>query len=326
MKHLQKFLFAKVLLILLLLTACEEEGSKNATPNISILDIENEMEMQQGTKLTITVDVEDSDGYIEAVEFLINDSVIGTINEPPYSFDWYTSNEVSGSHQVSVVAIDNSGGSGTDVVTVIIIERGETGIVSDIDGNTYKTIRIGDQWWMAENLKVTQLNDGGEIEIIEEDTVWANLEDKYSEIAYCYYNNNENGEKDIYGALYTYAAAQKVCPTNWHLPSREEWEVLEDFISNDEYTGKEGLALKASNGWDKNGNGTDYYGFNGAPSGQRHNLRGISLGAGSVGTWWCNYEWDDYMVPVIILGDDIDYIYKDNGPISYGFSVRCVKD
>lgn len=325
MKFLQKFPLAKAIVILLLLTACQK-NSKNEIPNISILDIENEMEIQQGTKLTISVDVEDSDGYIEAVEFLINNSVIGTINEPPYSYDWYTTNEVSGSHQVSVIAIDNSGGSGTDVVTVIINERGETGTVSDIEGNTYKTIRIGEQWWMAENLKVTKLNDGDEIEFIDEDTVWANLKDEYSEIAYCYYNNNENGEKDIYGALYTYAAAQKVCPTNWHLPSREEWEILDDFISNDEHAGKEGLTLKASNGWNENGNGTDYYGFNGLPSGERHNLRGVSLGAGRVGTWWCDYEWGDYMVPVIHLMDEIDYIYKDNGANSYGFSVRCVKD
>ena len=79
------------------------------------------------------------------------------------------------------------------------------GSVTDIDGNTYKTTAIGDQIWMAENIRVTKYADGGTIPKIEDNNSWAILEENNDDGAYCFYNNNENGESDTYGALYTFA-------------------------------------------------------------------------------------------------------------------------
>src|SRR4030042_5868846 len=87
----------------------------------------------------------------------------------------------------------------------------ETGTVTDIDGNTYNTIRIGDQWWMAENLASTRYSDGTEIPLITDGEAWCVL----STPAYCWYDNNENTYKDLYGAIYNgYAAVMgNLCPS-----------------------------------------------------------------------------------------------------------------
>ena len=115
--------------------------------------------------------------------------------------------------------------------------------VTDIDNNTYRTVKIGNQVWMAENLKTTHYPDGREIRQITSSSYWANLSNNNTADFFCYYFNNMSGEKDIYGTLYTYAAAmgdnavssnrnpsgiQGVCPSGWHLPSEGEWEELID--------------------------------------------------------------------------------------------------
>ena len=76
--------------------------------------------------------------------------------------------------------------------------------VKDIDGNIYEIVEIGDQVWMAENLKVTHYSDGTAIHLVEENSVWDALE--YTERAYCYYDNS-TANRDVYGALYSCAAA-----------------------------------------------------------------------------------------------------------------------
>ena len=96
--------------------------------------------------------------------------------------------------------------------------------VTDIDGNNYKTINIGDQVWMAENLKVTKYRNGESIPMIKGELIWKN----YTAGAFCYYQNNPDiGE--IYGALYNWYAvndSKGLCPTGWHVPSNDEWENL----------------------------------------------------------------------------------------------------
>ncbi|KPJ98607.1 MAG: hypothetical protein AMJ60_07710, partial [Desulfobacterales bacterium SG8_35] len=110
--------------------------------------------------------------------------------------------------------------------------------VTDIDGNTYNTVVIGEQIWMAENLKVIHYSNGDPIPLVEGAPEWDTMSSWVK--AYCWYDNNPNiGE--VFGALYTWAAAmngqpssdnnpsgvQGVCPSGWHLPSDEEWKQLE---------------------------------------------------------------------------------------------------
>ena len=200
---------------------------------------------------------------------------------------------------------------------------GQTGTLTDVDGNTYNWVGIGKQAWMAENLKVTKEADGTVIPFVTDNAEWANLGDNNTDKACCYYNNS-NTNRDIYGALYTYVAAKDVCPTGWHLPTDDEWTELEDYISNDGHFGVEGTALKATSGWYSDGNGTDDYGFFALPGGSRH-YDGTFFGVGD-GVWWSSTEDGSSSA----WYRDLYYQYASVGRgahcKSYGFSVRCVRD
>ena len=127
----------------------------------------------------------------------------------------------------------------------------DCGTVTDIDGNIYQTIKIGDQCWMAEDLKVSHYPNGDAIPYIDLDATWGALADDNTSDAYTVYaDNNNDGTVDIanpdYGYLYSYAAAigdnwvrdndasttdgQGVCPDGWHLPTDTEWLTLENEV------------------------------------------------------------------------------------------------
>jgi uncharacterized protein (TIGR02145 family) len=128
------------------------------------------------------------------------------------------------------------------------------------DGKTYKTITIGKQTWMAENL---------------------NYEASGSK---SYDNSESNSQK--YGRLYNWETAKKVCPPGWHLPSDKEWQELVNFAGG---TKTAGTRLKARSGWNdyegRSGNGTDEFGFSALPGGDG-SLEGSFGGAGNTGSWW----------------------------------------
>ena len=104
------------------------------------------------------------------------------------------------------------------------------GKVKDIDGNFYKKVKIGKQWWMAENLKTTHYNDGIPIPLITDNSEWSAL----TSGAYCFFLNDETNKKD-HGALYNWNAVStgKLCPKGWHVPSDEEWHQLVLFLDPD---------------------------------------------------------------------------------------------
>ena len=128
----------------------------------------------------------------------------------------------------------------------------EKGTFTDArDGKTYKTVKIGSQTWMAENL---------------------NYE---TDESYCCKGDPSNCEK--YGRLYTWEAARKACPVGWHLPSDAEWNTLEKFVADSLFGGWKdsvGYALKSRGGWEeykgKPGNGSDAFGFGALPAGGRY--------------------------------------------------------
>jgi uncharacterized protein (TIGR02145 family) len=205
---------------------------------------------------------------------------------------------------------------------------GETGTITDYDGNTYNWVGIGKQAWMAKNLKAAHYPDGTAIPLITDNTAWGNLGDNNTDDAYCYYNNNASGEAATYGALYTYAAAKDACPTGWHLPNITEWETLINFIRNDGHNGTEGTALKATSGWKGDGNGTDNYGFSALPGGFRVSSSGTFtfFMGGDDGNWWSFTEHSSS----VAYFQNLHYKNADNGrsgdPKSVGFSVRCIRD
>jgi len=221
--------------------------------------------------------------------------------------------------------------------------------VVDIDGNVYKTLIIGTQEWMAENLKTTRYNDGTPIPLVIDNNAWANLETG----AYCWYNNSENN-KEIYGALYNGAAVnnnqmvfstdklKNVCPAGWHVPSYDDWKIMDKYLNDNGYTydGRHysdyAKSLASTGLWKKSiyvgsiGN-SDYpslqnkSGFSALPGGARV-PNGEFTEIGSVGYFWSS----EFMGGRNAFGMYIESIYSQVSIRPYssvcGNSVRCLKD
>lgn len=172
------------------------------------------------------------------------------------------------------------------------------------DGQVYKWVRIGDQIWMAENLRY-KINDG-----------WV------------YGKDSKN--LDIYGRLYTWKAAKAACPEGWHLPTDIEWQKLELQIGGE----TEGNKLKAKNGWNNNGNGTDDFSFCALPGGETMSLKmpsgygQIFNGIGLSGNWWTSTEepHDRHVWSRHLYSNSHKIWRSKNIYPGYHLSVRCVKD
>lgn len=164
------------------------------------------------------------------------------------------------------------------------------------DQKTYKYVTIGKQVWMAENLAYKPSNGN----------YWA-------------YDNDE-GNVAKYGYLYDWQTAKNVCPTGWHLPSDAEWDQLTGFVGSNV-----GTKLKAKSGWSSNGNGTDDYGFSALPGGIR-DYGGNFLGIGYYGNWWSSTEYTTFNAWYRGMSYDNGSVFRYDYSMSWGFSVRCVRD
>jgi len=251
--------------------------------------------------------------------------------------------ESSGSSEGSSASVP---GGSSDASTYDVV----TGTLTDSrDGQTYRTVKIGDQVWMAENLNYAYTAvpfDNGDY--ISDSTSW------------CHGDDPANCAK--YGRLYTWAAAMDsvgewstsgkgcgygencsvasagsatlvrgICPKGWHLPSHDEWEALIVAVDGSitEYTSSNtaGTKLKSQTGWKINGNGTDAFGFSALPAGIRSDFEAY-YEEGYDAYFWSSTEseYDSgkayYMVLCYDVGDaGLDNYYKD-----FGYSVRCLKD
>ena len=189
--------------------------------------------------------------------------------------------------------------------------------LTDIDGNVYASVTIGTQEWMAENLRTSKYNDGTSIPNVTDDDEWGDL----STGAWCHYNNFSNYDT-IFGKSYNWYAVEtgKLCPTGWHVPTDEEWTVLEDYLTANGHSGTEGKALKATSF-----GGTNDYGWLGLPGGSRFS-NGSFFSIGNNGNWWSSSQNDASSAWSRYLYNYDDNVGSYNGYKKYGFSVRCVKD
>ena len=195
--------------------------------------------------------------------------------------------------------------------------------MTDIDGNIYKTVKIGTRIWMAENLKVTRYNDGEEIPLTKDADVWRNLVTG----AYCWYNNDETSFKDTYGALYNgYTMdAGKLCPLGWHVPEAEDWKELGEFLGD---SAKAGGKLKeaGTTHWLSPNKGADNSsGFTALGTGIRY-FEGTYASILSYSAIWSSTEvsHDDEWCAGVYFADAAFSLNHRNK--KYGFSVRCLKD
>lgn len=198
-----------------------------------------------------------------------------------------------------------------------------SGPVTDIEGNTYKTVIIGDQIWMAENLKTTIYNDGTEIPIITDATKWASLKTG----GYCWYNNDESSYRVTYGAIYNGYTINtgKLCPTGWHVPVLEDLQKLREF-SGDSAKGGGKLKETGINHWFTPNKGADNSsGFTALPAGIRY-FEGTFASVLQFTGIWSSTETGtkDQWLMSLYFGDatfNISHRTKN-----HGFSVRCIKE
>jgi uncharacterized protein (TIGR02145 family) len=197
------------------------------------------------------------------------------------------------------------------------------GSVADVDGNTYKTIVIGNQEWMAENLNTSHYANGDEIPNITGDIQW----EVQTQGAWCYYNNDEQYACP-YGKLYnwfTTVDARNVCPTGWHVPSDAEWTALKDYLGGDEVAGgkMKSIALEY---WDyfENIGATNESGFSGFATLNRTDFGGFGFQNG--GNWWSFTEYNNDFASIIRLLAWNDNLYSSNDEKENGFSIRCLRD
>ncbi len=161
--------------------------------------------------------------------------------------------------------------------------------ITDRDGNVYTSITIGNQVWMVENLKTTELNDGTPIENVTDDITWY----ESSTPAFCWYNN-EMKYKAIYGALYNWHAVNsgRLCPDGWHVPSNDEWTELVNFVGGNSVAGSKLKEVGTTHWQDTNEGATNEYGFTAMPGGFRSNGLGDAgfFSIGYSGWYWTSTE------------------------------------
>ena len=199
----------------------------------------------------------------------------------------------------------------------------KTGTVTDIEGNIYVTVKIGNQWWMAENLRATRFNDSTPIPLVTDSAAWG----KFATPACCYYNNDASGNKKVYGPLYNWYAVKtgKLAPAGWHVPTLEEWNILVDnyfgYTWAGEYLREEGnIHWNASLSMANNKSG-----FTALPGGEREN-DGSFYGLHNRGGFWSSTTSGDVTVKVLLLRyDNIGVDFIDYHKFC-GLSVRCIKD
>jgi uncharacterized protein (TIGR02145 family) len=205
------------------------------------------------------------------------------------------------------------------ILAVVFILIAFSGSYQDNNGN--KSVTIGTQVWMVQNLDISTFRNGDPIPQAKTDEEWDDAKWE-SQPAWCYFDfDPSNGEK--YGRLYNWFAVNDprgLAPEGWHVPGDEEWDALQAYLIK----GLAGKKMKSTGGWKENGNGTNSSGFTGLPSGYRdfegfHNM-------GAEAYWWSSTASDSKWTSCRYIDYSEPYLHKHNMSKGDGLSVRCIRD
>ena len=330
---------------------CDDSSSASAGPN-------DEPGVESSSSSVIASETKQSSSS-SSVDPISSSSLQGDKRSSSSGEKETSSSSVKSSSSSSVIlsASEESSSSGSeDKVNCSELLEGETGWSWDVpkecrfnpdidygemtderDGKVYRTVKIGDQTWMAENLNYV------------DSVTTPSLKGK----SWCY--DNEAKNCDIAGRLYTWAAAidsvklandadnpqdcgygktcevasagsatliQGICPSGWHLPSNEEWSALFTAVGGQLNAGK---VLKSQTGWYSNGNGTDAFGFSALPAGDRYYSGGFDYDGYHAYFWSATEDNSGYAYSMFLYYYS-ELAYLGDGSKNYGFSVRCLKD
>lgn len=336
----------------LLFSACSEK--ENEDPTVEVVSPANGSSIMQGNLVSVRAEAEDVDGSITEISIYVQGEKVASAEASSLVYVWSTADLEIAGYALSATAKDNDDAQVAANITVLVDSPGglnpglNYGTVSDIDGNEYGTIEIGDQTWMAENLKVLHYADGSPIPLVSDEAEWGALSADAK--AYSWYDNL-SGYSDTTGALYTWAAAmnglagidtvpsgiQGVCPDGWHLPSDAEWKVLEMFLGmsqaqadNYEWRGSDQGGQLKELGFSKwevpNTGASNSSGFTALPGGFRGN-KGKFYSLGHYATFWTTSEHSGTgKAWYRTLYYDKESVYRQYNYKNQGFSVRCVQD
>jgi uncharacterized protein (TIGR02145 family) len=204
--------------------------------------------------------------------------------------------------------------------TGIIVAKAKP--VEDADGHVYRTVKIGNQIWMAENLKTTRYNDGQPIPHVTDHSAWGGLRAP----AYCTYNNEETN-LSVYGALYNWHAVNsgKHAPKEWHVPPDAEWTTLAAYLGGEGVAGGKMKEAGFAYWLAPHAGASNSSAFSALPGGGRDD-EGEFSGLTDFANFWSSTEsspsnaWRRHLVY-----DDRN-ARRDNFGKMMGFSVRCIKD
>jgi len=194
--------------------------------------------------------------------------------------------------------------------------------VFDVDGNMYETVTIGSQVWLNKNLRTTKLNDGTPILLIapKEDT--GNIKTS----AYCYYDDNKNN-LDTYGALYNWYAvnSDKLCPAGYHVPTKSEWETLQQKLGGSQVAGGKMKEADYSHWLDPNSGATNSSQFNALPSGYRADKMFYLENLWAI--YWSSTNCDATNSHAYELSNENSGLtWSGCEPQTWGLSVRCIRN
>jgi uncharacterized protein (TIGR02145 family) len=198
------------------------------------------------------------------------------------------------------------------------------GTMTDQEGNVYKTVTIGTQTWMAENLRTTKYNDGNTIPNVADGEKWASL----TTGAYCNIDNTaDNITIGTYGRLYNWHTVNtgKLAPTGWHVPSDAEWIQLVHYLGGERVSVDKLKEIGTTHWLSPNEGATNETGFTALPSASR-SMNGTFRSIGDHGSLWSATEYSVESALYRYMPYDQNIIYRDWDAREAGHSVRCVKN
>ncbi len=201
-------------------------------------------------------------------------------------------------------------------LSIVSAQKSGSG-VEDLDGNLYKTVIIGKQEWMADNLKVTKYRNGQPIPFISDSTVWS----QWNSGAYLYYKHDVK-----HGVLYNWMVindVRKVCPTGWHVPTNADWDTLAKYLGGNEVAGGK---MKAKMHWEiPNTDATNSSGFFALPKGS-YGINGSFNGVGRNAYWWTSNENGELSAWGREVGYNDAQLFVGHADKRDALSIRCVRD
>ena len=334
----------KIIIIFTLILFLSSFGfAQNNAPEVT--NVTFSQRIDDSFLVDVYYDLNDSDGDTMFVTMQVSSDGGTTWNFRCDSISGDTGSDIltgTGKHIVWNFGKEHPQTSGTDFkVQIVADDTGfESGTVTDIDGNVYQTVKIGNQWWMAENLKVIHYLNGDSIPNVTDDSIWRDLITG----AYCAHDN-DNGNVDTYGLLYNWYVvgdSRNIAPIGWHVPTSAEFLALLNYLIANGYNwdgttsvDKTGKSLASKIGWNTSTEEGDIgndmstnnaSGFTALPGGYRY-YYGQFNHEGSRGYWWTTTEHSGGSAWARRLDSQYsDFSVYGSGGKTYGFSVRLVRD